>query len=95
MLESIVKPARTNQFHSELEFLWGKLAEDILKHKSSKVCVIAESNLTDSDLVLERTVRLIPAPPVQINELTKTLFFKTLGTLLQIHRNHNPESTMF
>ena len=33
----MVKPARTNQFHSELEFLWGKLAEDILKHKSGKV----------------------------------------------------------
>jgi len=39
VLQSMVKPARTNQFHSELEFLWGKLAEDILKHRSGKVGV--------------------------------------------------------
>ena len=44
MLESMVKPARTNQFHSELEFLWGKLAEDILKHKNSKVRKLQVAN---------------------------------------------------
>ena len=37
VLESVTKPARTNQFHSELEYLWGKLAEDVSKHKTSKV----------------------------------------------------------
>eukprot|EP00795_Rhopilema_esculentum_P013228 gene13228-4048_t len=36
VLESVSKPARTNQFHSELEYLWGKLAEDVSKHRSSK-----------------------------------------------------------
>ena len=43
VLESVVKPAKTNQFHSELEFLWGKLAEDVSKHKSGKVSVIRTS----------------------------------------------------
>lgn len=37
VLESVTKPARTNQFHSELEYIWGKLAEDVSKHKTSKV----------------------------------------------------------
>eukprot|EP00794_Sanderia_malayensis_P017542 gene17542-19292_t len=34
LLESISKPVRTNQFHSELEYLWGKLADDVSRHKS-------------------------------------------------------------
>lgn len=36
LLESSARPARTNQFTPELEYLWGKLSDDVMKQKNIK-----------------------------------------------------------
>ena len=75
VLESVSKPARTNQFHSELEYLWGKLAEDVSKHRSSKVSVILflETLCKPQDLLMQAFLTIFTRGPTDKQDLQRFL----------------------